>query len=774
MQKKKQRQKNAKAKEAAAVEAHRIAMAKKFGMDPAQFKMPTQGGGRRGGKKKRFQNFNKKKKNQNRNNKQQQKEKEKEKKEKQAADDSEDLVDDWEQAVDDSDDDNTPKQPKSDDSDLDDWEKQMDNSDDDDDTKSPQTVEKTSKKASDDDDNDWEKAADKASSPSGESSGAASSDGVELRSPICCVLGHVDTGKTKLLDKIRRTNVQDKEAGGITQQIGATYFPKEVLESATKKITSREKAQRKGLKVSIPGLLVIDTPGHESFTNLRSRGSNLCDIAILVVDLMHAVEQQTIESIQLLKKRKTPFVIALNKVDRLYNWKAKAGSPIRPALKRQGAGTKQQFEERVKACQAALAAEHLNTELYWKNKSVKNTVSMVPTSAHTGEGIPDLLLLLAQMTQTLMKERFTVSDELECTVLEVKKTPGHGTTIDVILINGKLHRGDTIVVCGTQGAIVTKIRALLCPPSSKELRVKSEYLQPAMVKAAQGIKIVAQDLDNAVPGSSLFVLEEDDDVDELKEMVQEELEEFLERTATADRGVFVQASTLGSLEALLDFLSDMNIPVARGGIHIGPIHKKDVMRATVMLDRKMDEYACILAFDVTVEQDARTMANGAGIKIFEADIIYHLFDMFTEYVEGVKERKKNEAAEFAVFPCILRILPNSAFRNRNPLLLGCKVVEGSLRVGTPLSIPAKGVDVGKVIGIQANHKDVTKASKDEEVAVKIESVLTYGRQFDDKSGDLVSKISRQSIDMLKQSFRDEVSKDDVQLLARLKKIFDIN
>jgi translation initiation factor 5B len=616
--------------------------------------------------------------------------------------------------------------------------------------------------------------------PAPSSSSSASGAPKKLRSPICCVLGHVDTGKTKLLDKIRHTNVQKGEAGGITQQIGATYFPKEVLEAATAPITSRAKGARAAtLRIDIPGLLVIDTPGHESFTNLRSRGSNLCDIAILVVDMMHSVEQQTIESIKLLSKRKVPFVIALNKVDQLYGWTATPNEAFRQTFKAQGQGTKDQFETRLNACRADLNAQGLNVELYWKNDDAKRVVSMVPTSAVTGEGVPDLLLLMAKMTQNLMTKQLDAAagGGLECTVLEVKRTPGHGTTIDVILINGELRRGDTIVVCGTRGAIVTKIRALLMPPPSRELRVKSDYNQPPLVKAAQGIKISAPELDGAVPGSSLFVYDESDesvDLEELKDTVQEELEGFLLRTPTEDHGVYVQASTLGSLEALLEFLRESKIPVARGGINIGPIYKKDIMRASAMLEHDIT-YAVVLAFDVAVEQEARQLANEAGIRIFEADIIYHLFDMFTDYMADVKERRKRAVANEAVFPCIARIMPEHVFRNRHPFLIGCEILEGTLRVGTPLCAPGKHLDIGTVSGIKHNDKDVDKAGVGLTVSVKIDAAretLMYGRHFDHQD-TLYSKISRRSIDVLKENFRDELDKPTVRLLFKMKKIFDI-
>ncbi|XWS69181.1 hypothetical protein CRYUN_Cryun04dG0157600 [Craigia yunnanensis] len=592
-----------------------------------------------------------------------------------------------------------------------------------------------------------------------------------LRSPICCIMGHVDTGKTKLLDCIRGTNVQEGEAGGITQQIGATYFP-------AKNIRERTKELKADAILKVPGLLVIDTPGHESFANLRSRGSGLCDIAILVVDIMHGLEPQTIESLNLLKMRNTEFIVALNKVDRLYDWKVCRNAPIRVALKKQSADVTSEFNRRVTHVITQFKEQGLNTELYYKNKEMGETFSIVPTSAITGEGIPDLLLLLVQWTQKTMVEKLTFIDEVQCTVLEVKVIEGHGTTIDVVLVNGVLHEGDQIVVCGLQGPIVTTIRALLTPHPMKELRVKGTYMQHKEIKAAQGIKIAAQGLEHAIAGTGLYVVGPDDDLEDIKEAAKEDMQSVMSRIDKSGEGVYVQASTLGSLEALLEFLKTpaVNIPVS--GVGIGPVHKKDVMKASVMLEKK-NEYATILAFDVKVTPEARELADEAGVRIFIADIIYHLFDQFKAYIDGLKEERKKEAADEAVFPCVLKILPNCIFNKKDPIVLGVDILEGIARVGTPICIPQKEfIDIGRIASIENNHKPVDAAKKGQKVAIKIagsnpeEQQKMYGRHFE-LDDELVSHISRRSIDVLKANYRDDLTIDEWRLVQRLKILFKI-
>ncbi|KAF5302933.1 hypothetical protein FQA39_LY02113 [Lamprigera yunnana] len=591
-----------------------------------------------------------------------------------------------------------------------------------------------------------------------------------LRAAVVCVLGHVDTGKTKILDKLRRTNVQDGEAGGITQQIGATNVPIDAIKEQIKNVKEFSNMQFK-----LPGLLIIDTPGHESFSNLRSRGSSLCDFAILVVDIMHGLEPQTIESINLLKTKKTPFVVALNKIDRLYDWQTMARKDISDVISNQAPNTQLEFEQRKNEVVLQFAEQGLNAALCYENPDERSYVSLVPTSAVTGEGMGNLLSLIVDNCQNRLPKRLMYSEELQATVLEVKAIPGLGTTIDAILINGTLREGDSMVLAGTDGPITTQIRSLLMPQPMKELRVKNAYIEYKEIKAAQGVKIAAKELEKAIAGLNLYIAHKPDEVDILIEEVTKELKSALSGIKLQERGVYVQASTLGSLEALLEFLKASKIPYS--GIRIGPVVKRDVMKASIMLEHD-SQYATILAFDVKIERDAQELADTLGVKIFHADIIYHLFDKFIAYREELKQKKREEFKHIAVFPCKIRILPQFIFNSRDPIVVGVMIEGGIVKEGTPICVPSKEfVDIGIVTSIEVNHKSVESARKGMEVCIKIEPIpgespKMFGRHFDEKDF-LISKISRQSIDACKDYFREDLTKPDWQLMVELKKLFQI-
>lgn len=584
----------------------------------------------------------------------------------------------------------------------------------------------------------------------------------KFRAPILCVLGHVDSGKTKMLDNLRKTSVQQNEVGGITQQIGATNVPFETINERAKFCD----------KINIPGLLLIDTPGHESFKLLRSRGSIMCDMAILVVDIMHGLENQTIESINILRENKIPFLIALNKIDRLYGWRSSPDEDVFSLIENQTKSTTREFEKRSLEIICQMAEQGLNAALLNQNANVKKVVSIVPISAQTSDGFANLFSLIVDFSQQIISKQLTISTKLHCSVMEVKKLFGFGTTIDVCLKSGKLKVSDKIVLAGQDGAIVTEIRSILLPEPNKEFRVKNIFSNYSEAVGSQTVKIVAKDLEKALAGYPLFVAHNEEEVENFK-LEFKDVKSFM----THDEiGVFVHASTMGSLESLLEFLKTSKIPVASACI--GDIFKKDVIKASVMLE-KDPQFAVILGFDVKIEKDAQECAQNLNLNIFSADIIYHLFDKFMAFRANLKEKKRQEFKDIAVFPFKAKILPGFIFNARDPIIVGIKIEAGSVRIGAPICAicDKKVVDLGTVTSIQINNKSVHIAKQDQEVCIKIDNTTgsapkLLGRHFFE-TDQLVSKISRTSIDALKDYFRDDMTKPDWFLVKELKISFQI-
>ena len=596
-------------------------------------------------------------------------------------------------------------------------------------------------------------------------------DNARLRAPIVCVLGHVDAGKTKILDKLRHSNVQLGEAGGITQQIGATFIPMENIQSHISKIDERFHT-----KTRIPGILLIDTPGHASFTNLRSRGSSLCDIAVLILNIDKGIEKQSVESLDLLRMRKTPFIIALNQIDRTYNWRRFDWSGFEDSYRKQKDQQKRLFDEKVEQNKMQFIKNNINAELYYKNTNMKEYVNMVPTSAITGEGLPDLLGLLVYLTDNYLIRQITYKEEVKCSILEVKVLETIGTTIDVVLVNGTIHVGDKIVIGGLLGPIKTVVKIILLPKPMKEMRVKCEYERYDEISGAIGVKIFCPDLENALAGSPLYVYKTEEEAEHYCNEISKDFNSIVQKYLNKKgKGIMVQASTLGSLEAILTFLNEQKVEVAVVGV--GNLNKKDVIKLQIKHaedENVMKEDLVILCFDNKVLPEAQKVADENGIKIFVDDIIYHLFDKFIEFKnKSILERKKEKEKE-AIFPCSLKTV--MFINKKDPLIIGVSVTEGVLKIGTPIYCVEKNLPLGVVESIEREKKPINNVRpNDGDVAIRIkvaDSSLAAGRHFDESS-TYVSQITRNSINALKNYFREDMTNDDWKLVIKLKKILNI-
>ncbi len=571
-----------------------------------------------------------------------------------------------------------------------------------------------------------------------------------IRQPIVAVLGHVDHGKTTILDSIRGSVVQTGEAGGITQHIGASFIPIDVIKNFCGNLLKKLK-----IDVKIPGLLFVDTPGHEAFTTLRRRGGSVADLAILVVDVNKGFQPQTDESLEYLKRFKTPFVVAANKIDLVPGWFPKPKACFIDTVKEQAYDVNSKLEEKIYTLVAQLSERGFEAERFDRVENFKNQVAIVPCSGKTGEGIPELLMVLAGLSQQFLKKRLEVSEKAKGSVLEVKEVKGLGITIDVIVYDGVVHVGDHLIVGGRE-PVVTKVKALLRPPELKELRVEKKFEHVKEVTAAAGIKISAPGLDDVISGSPIIATSNESKIEEIKKEIQKEVEE-VEFSLNVD-GVVAKADTLGSLEALIKMLKDTDIPIRKAAI--GPVTKQDIVEADTV---KEEERRVVIGFNVNILKEAEGLARDLEIKTFFNNIIYQLIEDYQDWFSESKERKKQAKIAKLPRPCKLKMLPGCVFRKRAPAVFGVEVTDGVVKPGTPMKVEKTGKDVGKVDQIQKEGKNVGKGKTGDKVAISM-GEPTVGRQINE--GDvLVSIITRGNLRGLKEVW-DKLQDDEKLLLKK--------
>jgi translation initiation factor 5B len=566
---------------------------------------------------------------------------------------------------------------------------------------------------------------------------------MKIRQPIVTVAGHVDHGKTSILDKIRGTSIQEGEAGGITQKISFTTLTKETIKERTGTIL-----EKFGIPLKIPGLLFIDTPGHAAFTNLRKRGGSLADIAILVIDVNEGIKPQTAEVLQILKANKTPFIIALNKLDNISGWKPAESGHSFESVENQATNVKQNFEEKFYTLVGALNSYGFNPELYYKIKDFTKNLAVVPCSAQTGEGISEILAMLAALSQKFLEDRIKIKEQGKGVILEVKKDKAINF-LECILYDGKLTTSNEIAIASMESnePITTKIRNIQeAQPLNKGYKTKKE------VEAATGMKLQINSKEEILPGMPFQVITKENPIEKISEEFKEEISEEI---STDKEGVVIKADSLGSLEALLVLLKQKQIKVIKAGI--GPITKKDVYMANSL----PEEDRIILGFNVELAEDTEP-EELENVKLITDKVVYKLIEDLEEWKEN--KMKEIERAKLDELPTIFKVtVLDFVFRNSNPAVFGVRVDAGKLVKGINF-INKDNEKIGSVKEIQEDKNNVQEAEAGKEVAISVPGV-NFERQLT-LDEPLYTELGESQFRKFKE-YKDLLTSDEKKLLQEI-------
>jgi len=580
-----------------------------------------------------------------------------------------------------------------------------------------------------------------------------------IRQPICVLLGHVDHGKSSILDEIRGTAVVAGEAGGITQSIGCSSVPLRTIEKICGSLLNAIKS-----KLNLPGLLFIDSPGHAAFTSLRKRGGSLADIAILVVDINEGFKPQTIESIEILKANKVPFIIAANKIDLISGWQYDEKKLLLENINELDYQIQGEFEKKLYELVGNVQEHGFQSERFDRVEDYTKQVAIVPVSALTGEGIPELLMVLTGLAQKFFEKKLEIEEKGNCkgTILEVKEEKGLGTTLDTIIYNGSLKVNDTLVIGNINEPIVVKVRALLEPAELSEMREKkSKFKNVKEVFAATGVKIAAPGLDKAMAGMPVRSCSLDQ-IEQLKNEVQEEIGEIVMECDECV-GVLIKADTIGGLEALRNLLEEKNITISSASL--GDITKKDISKLESMKEK--DEFkGVILGFNIKVPADIEEHVKTKGLKIINHDVIYKVIEDYEKYIEKLKREIELKELANLVRPCKFAVLKGYTFRQNNPAIVGVEIEIGRIKTGDPI-MNISGKRITSVKSMQEGKESTSLAEQGKQVAMAMEGV-TVGRQVSE--GDfLYTDIPEEDFKKLKV-LKKHLSKMELNVLKEVAEI----
>ncbi|MDP7115725.1 MAG: translation initiation factor IF-2, partial [Candidatus Woesearchaeota archaeon] len=552
------------------------------------------------------------------------------------------------------------------------------------------------------------------------------------RSLICATLGHVDHGKSSILDKIRGTAIVNSEAGSITQAIGASIIPLEIIEKVC-----GELLKSLNMEFTIPGLLFIDTPGHEAFAHLRKRGGNLADIAVVVVDINDGFKPQSLEAIELLKASKTPFIIAANKIDLINGWNSAEG-PLLTVVSKQSERVVTALDEKMYGLVGELSKLGFEAERFDRVHDFTKQISLVPVSALTGDGISELLMVISGLAQKFLEKglRCNLKGAAKGSLFEVKDVKGIGKALDVIMYDGSLQVGDTIVIGGIDKPIVTKVKALFEPADLAEMRdTKAKFNSVKKVTAATGVRISANGIDSAISGMPFRSVKKES-LDKVKKEIQSEVDEVV--IESDGKGVVIKADSLGSLEALIYLLKEKNITIKKASV--GNITKKDIAEAEANLESEPLQ-AAVLGFNVVAD------AKSSNVKIITHNVIYQIIDDFEKWQGTKRKSLEQDNLGSLIRPCKVEIMKGYIFRQSNPAVVGVNVEAGTLRNEISL-MKKEGVELAQLKGIQLDQENIEKAERGKQVAISLQGV-TVGRQI--KEGDILySFIPEEDFKQLKE------------------------
>ena len=575
---------------------------------------------------------------------------------------------------------------------------------------------------------------------------------MKIRSPIVSVLGHVDHGKTTLLDYIRGSTIADREAGGITQHIGATEIPNDTIEEICGNFISKLT-----IKDLIPGLFFIDTPGHAAFTSLRKRGGALADLAVLILDINEGFKPQTYEALNILKMYKTPFIVVANKIDMIFGWETHEGASFKESFNQQAPSVQQELDYKVYEIVGELHKEGFQSERFDRVSNFASQISIIPISAKSGEGIIEVLAMLLGLAQEYLTEQLEINEGAPAkgTVLEIKEEVGLGLTIDSIIYDGVLRTNDEIALMTSSNEVLTtKIRSILRPLPLEEMRdSKKKFQKFDEVVAAAGIKIAAPNLDDVVSGSPLRVLSDNENVEE---EILKEIEDIT--ISTENEGILVKADTLGSLEAIVKLLRELEIPIREA--NIGDVNRRDIINSSIALNED-DAHGAIIAFNVDIHPNSVEDLNNSDVKLFKGDVIYQIIEDYQEWIDEIEKAKKKAFYNAIIKPAKFMSLPKLVFRQSKPAIIGIESLSGTVKQGQTV-INKNGEYVGVIASMEDKGETLSDISRGQRVAMAIDDAVV-GKHFEE-GDELYIDVPEKHYKFIEREFKNKLTEDEYETL----------